>query len=392
MSEWGMLPEEVRQRLRALEWDRSSNLRERLLGTRTFPIRIGLKPPTGREAVEALGHFQAYMAAWRKWPGPGRVEYESRKLPQVDRHDLPLALVLEDFDTLIAFLGAEAEIRRQHWESVFEPLRLLSPTLRPALIRNLAFLESGTVDDSRRLALVLRQLQQGMGRDCYLRALPLTGVDTKFVEQNWAILTELSDQLHDGAVRRAGGLEAWLGCLEPPRSWLTVRVLCSHLRSRLGGLDLLQLTTETLFRSPLPGRRVLIVENNASGYALPEMKDTVAVIGGGANIRWTQAAWLADRQLGYWGDIDTWGLHYLCGVRRNQPQVQSLMMDQATLLQHLSRIVHVADPNPAIPEGLNADEIELYCDLLERRHGGTCIEQEQLDADWIRAALERWTE
>ena len=51
----------------------------------------------------------------------------------------------------------------------------------------------------------------------------------------------------------------------------------------------------------MPGRRVLIVEDMTSGYALPSMEDTVAVFGGGANVRWTQATWLSALSVGYWG-------------------------------------------------------------------------------------------
>ena len=102
---WGPLPDAVRRRLTQLEWDNLTHLRERLLGSRPFPIRINLKPPTGRQALDAMAHFQTYMAAWRDWRGPGRVEYQSTSLTQVGHHHLPEALVLENFDDLAAFLG-----------------------------------------------------------------------------------------------------------------------------------------------------------------------------------------------------------------------------------------------------------------------------------------------
>ncbi len=392
MTRWGVLPGAVRQHLLGLEWERPANLRDRLAGCREFPIKVNLKPPTGREAIEAISHFQAYTAAWRAWPGPGRVEYESRKLPQVDRQDLPVKLVLNSFPELVAFLGPDAEARHRHWESVFQPLRSLSPNLEPALIRNLTSLEALNPEEGARLAVALRQLTPGLGRGGYLRALPLTGLDTKFIEQNLLLLTDLADHQHQGAVRQSGGLLRWLDCQESPRSWLIVRILCEELRAQFGGLAQMQLTSETLSQTPLPGKRVLVVENNASGYALPQIMDTVAIIGGGANVGWTRAPWLVDRQLGYWGDLDTWGLHYLANARRNQAHVQALMMDQSTLIKHASRMVSLVDPNPSIPEGLTAAEIETYRDLLEGRHGGNCLEQERLDADWIRAHLSEWSE
>jgi hypothetical protein len=390
VNDWGTLPEAVRRRLRQLEWDNIGNLRARLLGDRSFPIRISLKPPTGRQALEAMAHFQAYMAEWRAWPGPGHVEYQTSNLSQIGRHDLPMAMVLEGFDELTRFLGPAAQTRRQHWDSVLEPLCALDRALYPCLVRNLVSLELLSVTDAGRLAATLAQLKPGLGRDNYLRALPLTGVDTKFVEQHLALLTELADALHPGAVSAVGGLLAWLGCHAVPCDWLYVRPLCEDTRRALGGIDLLQLSTATLLATPLPGCSVLIVENVAAGYALPHLPGAIAVFGGGANVRWTQAGWLTQRRLGYWGDIDTWGLHYLAAVRRMQTHVEPLLMDLATIQAHLPCIVDEKEPNPAMPGHLSSAETELYQDLLARRYGGCCLEQERLLADWVRVALHRW--
>jgi hypothetical protein len=391
VTAWGVPPDFVRQRLQQLEWDNIGNLRDRLLGKRSFPIRVSLRPPTGRQALDAMSHFQAYMAAWREWPGPGHVEYQTCNLTQVGLHDLPTTLVLAEFDELARFLGPLAHARHRHWEAVFEPLHVVDPALRPCLVRNLASLEILSTENARQLAATLCQLRPGLGHDNYLRALPLVGVDTKFVEQHLTLLTELADVLHAGAVSQAGSLEAWLQCRVVPRDWLYVRPLCKQSLERLGGIELLQVATATLITTPLPARKVLVVENVAAGYALPPMADTIAVFGGGANVRWTQAAWLTERQLGYWGDIDTWGLHYLATVRRLQPHVHALLMDHATVQAHLSGVIDAKEPNPVMPDGLTSSESDLYQDLLARRYGGSCLEQERISADWCRGSLDRWS-
>jgi hypothetical protein len=114
------------------------------------------------------------------------------------------------------------------------------------------------------------------------------------------------------------------------------------------------------------------------------------VFGGGANVKWTQAPWLHQRRFAYWGDIDTWALHHIAEVRRNHPHVQPLLMDEATLIEHQSRLVDVKEPNPVLPSGLTDSETRLYRDLVDRRYGGTCLEQERISADWLYAALARW--
>jgi hypothetical protein len=390
MTNWGLLPEVVRARLRQLEWDNLANLRDRLLQDRQFPIRVTLKPPTGRQALEAMPHFQAYMAAWRAWPGPGRVEYETSSLTQVGRHELPTALMLDRLEDLAGFLGPAAQARLIHWEVVMAPLCAIGSTLYPVLVRNLATVEAFSEADAHKLAKTLTQLREGLGRGGYTRALPLVGVDTKFVEQNAVLLGDLADAMHEGAIARAGGLFAWLDCRPPPRDWLYVRPLCPEGRQRCGGFDLMQLSTLTLRSIPLPADRVLVVENLAAGYALPEMPGTIAVFGGGANVGWTEAAWLAERQLGYWGDIDTWGFHYLATVRALQRHVHPILMNPSTLEAHLASMINEKEPNPVIPDPLDPEEKRLYHDLLTRRHGGSCLEQERLSVDWVHAALLQW--
>jgi hypothetical protein len=68
------------------------------------------------------------------------------------------------------------------------------------------------------------------------------------------------------------------------------------------------------------------------------------------------------------------------------------MMDRDTIQQHLSGVVDVKEPNPLVPTDLVSSEVDLYRDLLERRYGGSCLEQERISADWIHKALDQWHE
>ncbi len=164
-------------------------------------------------------------------------------------------------------------------------LMLVDETRRPALyralVRRLEQLENLTEYDSQLLAMVIPQLDEGMGGGCYLRALPLNGVDTKFVETQHVLVSQLLDVVHDGALSEAGGLYPWLGCQENPRGWLVVKPLCARTRAALGGLSVLQLPVQDILDRGLPAKRILVVENLQSGLALPELPDTIAIAGGG---------------------------------------------------------------------------------------------------------------
>lgn len=99
------------------------------------------------------------------------------------------------------------------------------------------------------------------------------------------------------------------------------------------------MVSNTLREYELPASNILVVENMQSGLALPEMSDTIAVVGEGGNVAWVDAPWLKNKRLGYWGDIDTWGLSILSDVREKGVTIQSLMMDHKTVRLHEERMV-----------------------------------------------------
>ncbi len=262
--------------------------------------------------------------------------------------------------------------------------------LYPALVAHFNRLEKMDKQTIDKLVTVLPQLHPKCGQGYYLRALPLIGVDTKFVETQQTLLTALLDSLHEKTVSAAGGLLSWLGCLEAPTDWLGVRPLCPHAQQQLGRLPILQLPSDVLINTSLPSKRILIVENKQSGLALPPLADTIAVFGGGLNVAWVKAVWLRDKQVGYWGDIDTWGLAILSEVRKWLPHVCALMMDKDTLLTHRTQITHEPTPAPVCPENLTAEEMALFDALTQGEWAESRLEQEYLHADYIATTLQHW--
>lgn len=393
MSDWGLLPQQACDLLRRREWDNRRHFRQRLTGERAFPIRLPLKPPGPAQALADMAHLQDLVQQWRRWPRQEQVQWESRQFRHLGAWRLPVALRIDSVQTLLDCLGGDALALGHHWQKVMAPLLDLDRSLFPVLAHHLDALERMCEDDARLLARLLPQLHAGLGRGLYLRALPLAGVDTKFVESWQPLIGALLDTLHQGAVTAAGGLPAWLGCRENPRGWLLVRPLCARTRARLGGLPLLQLDGETIRRQPLPAGNILIVENRQSspgtGLGLPPVDDCIAIFGGGRNLGWLRAPWLADKRVGYWGDIDSWGLTLLGEARGHLPQLKSLMMDVETL-EHFAQF-QVAEPAPqtARPAALTPGETALW-ERLQVDGKSIRLEQERLPQDYVRSRLGDW--
>lgn len=395
---WGLLPDAALQQLRAREWSNRKRLKQRLKGMELPNMEVKLKPPQGSSSLNDLGHFQRFVDAWRDFPHATCVRWKTISYRNLASQQLPASLMVADVATLAKLLGETEQLTLQLWQArisqiLAEPFAQgagLQRALFNLLIDYLEELERYTDLDTELLISLIPQLRSGMGGGGFLRALPVRHVDTKFIEQNYTLIEQITDLLHDGEVLASGGLLAWLDCRANPRGWLWVRPLCEHCRQALGGLPLLQLATDTLLDFELPARHVLVVENVQSGLALPPLKDTIAVFGGGKNLSWLDAEWLEQKRVGYWGDIDSEGLCMLADARRKLPSIDALLMDEQTLVQYQERMVDEPLSILAEPVGLNVEELRLFRNLRSGRFGKGRLEQERIAPDHVLEALNLW--
>lgn len=103
-----------------------------------------------------------------------------------------------------------------------------------------------------------------------------------------------------------------------------------------------------------------------------------------------KAQWLQGKRVGYWGDIDTWGLSILADIREMGIKVDVLMMDEQTVDLHENRMVEEPQPILAIPTSLTSEESQLFYALTNRKFNGSRLEQERLSADYIANTLFSW--
>jgi hypothetical protein len=387
---WGMTPEECQQKVENLEWDNSANLRKRLSGERAFPIIMSLKAPKSSEALSDISKFTDFVKVWRDFPNQHQVEWKKLAYRNNGTHEVPTKLVLNTFQDFVDFLGHHAQLRSASWQQLMEPILAYDRSLYTVLVKNLTTIEKLTTIDVNLLVLVLPQLKRDMGSEMYLRALPLIGADTKFLEANIKLFELILDHLMNGQVMNCDGIIGWLDCKENPKGLLSVRPLCSQTKKEMAGIPLLQMYNQDLYGYELPASNILVVENMQSGLALPEMADTIAVFGGGRNLTWMKANWLKSKRVGYWGDIDSWGYALLNDSRRNCAGVESIMMDESALDEHFERIVEEKTPYDGILGLLTApEEATLKC-LMENNGFVARLEQERLSSDYISTQLKKW--
>jgi hypothetical protein len=250
----------------------------------------------------------------------------------------------------------------------------------------------------------------------YVRQLSLLGVHTKFIENHRRTIDELAAVLQAGPSEEAERAdaeppapddlpeapEAGLGAvaartpaarfaerhgfLHPPEL-VRFRVLDPNM-PLLGSARDLTVTAETFSTLQLPVETVVVTENLVNFLALPDRPRTLALFGAGYGFSALRdAAWLQEREVLYWGDLDTHGFQILDQLRSVHPHVASTLMDEETLSAHRDFWGREPTPSRAVLTRLNAAETALYEALGNDTHGPAVrLEQELIRWDW---ALER---
>ncbi len=153
---------------------------------------------------------------------------------------------------------------------------------------------------------------------------------------------------------------------------------------------MLRLSSDTLLECELPASNVLVIENEQSCLALSNVPNTIAVSGGGKNVAWMKAEWLAEKNVGYWGDIDSEGFSILSDARSKLSSITPLMMDELTVETFAARMVPEPDSVSKDPIALTDKELALFKNLRTDRYADRRLEQERLPMEYVAQNIEEW--
>ncbi len=261
----------------------------------------------------------------------------------------------------------------------------------------------------------------------YIRELAISGVDSKFIEQHKGILTLLLNELlppewiiETNIANRHHIFEVRFG-LKYVEPVIRFRILDSTLFSnkvRLqtyhSNLDANSCNSEEIcfpegnsewfsvitdytvtlsefIRLNIPCDRIFITENKINGLSFPDVSQAIIIFGLGYGIESLRdISWLANKEIIYWGDIDTHGFAILSQLRSYYPQVQSILMDLLTL--NTCRDMWVKESlltrcTARLP-CLTSDEQELYQMLLSNQLGEYIrLEQERISYLYLSQVL-----
>jgi hypothetical protein len=386
-------PAGIRARI-AREWERGTLLAASLTGEPKYPWRIPLKGPAPAELTTEFDAVRQWIKALadgaKAEGGRGyRLEFREINHRQLGRNCLPVAAWLDTEDDGLALIGKRREAAR--FRDLVGMIAQAFPKLADWLARRpLHVLEQG--EDWPRLLEVLRWIADHPRPGVYLRQIEVPGVHTKFIERHRALLSELLDQIlapeaiDDSVATGVGGFERRYGFRSKP---LQIRFRLLDGQQTLRGLSDLTVPGEEFARLSLPVTRVFITENEINFLAFPVVAGSMGIFGAGYGFdALAEAAWLKDKSIFYWGDIDTHGFAILNQLRSRVPEVHSLLMDWDTFIAHRSLWGREDTPARRDLPHLSPEEARLYDDLRYDRIGPSVrLEQERIAYARVRAAL-----
>ncbi|MDP1562464.1 MAG: DUF2220 family protein [Pirellulaceae bacterium] len=365
------------------QWESSALRESRLLdGASAWPLLFSIGRPSPRKISSALDDVKQHIEAWRH-VRVGQVLWEPVRYRAASSPvDIPVAWKLSKPSEWVE--AADESSVRQEFQAMATLVEQTASEFHSLLVRRRSLWLGKPLDEVVQAARLAMAVAPGCAQGQPLRTISLEGIDTKFFERHSRLVTALLDVRFDGEVSLIG-LENFLGAFREGEHWLLV----VDLDGSLLPFRKMRVRSSELKEGDLPGSCLLIIENESCQHHLPEAKETVAVLGAGFDLGWTEGSWLATKKVAYWGDIDSWGLQFLAKARTAIPHVEPLLMTEADFDEfNQAAVREPVVAGTVVPDELTDAESKLYRRLLGESRGR--LEQEFLPVSKVQQRIVDW--
>ena len=372
------------------QWEKGRFLKAIALGESLFPLEAVIKGPTAAEMVNDFDAVRTWIKDIKTGCEKNSLELAWKEINhrQLGRNSIPVKIIFIDIAKLAGFLGKKANL--QDFEAglitlvdIFSDLAAWAAQYPFELIKNVPNIE--------RLITIVTWRLENPQPGIYLRQLSLPGVDTKFIEAHRKVISQWLDILlsKDKICEQFTGLgkfEERYGFLSRP---VTVRFRTLDPDLKIDNFSDVTVRADEFAALSLSVRYVFIVENDITALAFPPVKDSMVIFGRGYHFDYlAQASWLNEKELWYWGDIDTHGFAILNQFRTSFPSVSSFLMDRETLINHQSHWGFEKAPTAADLLKLSREETLLYDELRNNKiRDSLRLEQEFIAFSWVMKVI-----
>lgn len=385
-------PADLRAQVQKL-WDRGALLASMAGGESLFPRRLLLKGPNTRELSERFPEVRDWIAQLSAAAGLYRIEWRNINHRVLGTNEIPSAIWIDQLADALGLIG------KRRAGDAFAALVERTESEQPGLVSWLAKRPLHALDLADvwpQLLNIVDWLLKHPRPKMYLRQVDLPGVHTKLIEGHRGVLAELFDLVLppdaiDAAHTGIGGFCRRYGFIDKPAR-VRFRILDPKVRLMpLVAEQDFTVTQAALASLVLPISKVFITENEINFLAFPDVPDALVLFGAGYGFDNLAAVpWLREKEIYYWGDIDTHGFAILNQLRGCLPDVVSFLMDEQTLLAHAVLWGEETQPETAVLARLNDAEYALYNQLRLNQWGPHVrLEQERIGFDYLRDALRK---
>ena len=380
-------------------WNSGAFLASCLTNTTIFPITIRFRTPSGKEVLDSYDDVRNWIQTLQGNSKESKAEgYEI--IWQTIRHrnlgdqQLPRQIIFSTPADWLAYIQKKTEHRA--FLLMVSQTRSALPDLLPYLVdkplKALAYAAHWS-----KILMVCEWFKDHPRPGKYIRQLDIAGVDTKFIEANTALLMDLLPLVLekadvDFAITGLGkhGFERKFG-LRYDQPLVRLRFLDPALV--ISGFSDITVPLAELVRIDPGAKTVFITENKINGLSFPPFRQAMVIFGLGYGAEMLpDIKWLGEKEIYYWGDIDTHGFAILSQIRGHLPHVRSFLMDRETLLTH-EALWGAETPGKRFTgtlAHLTQQELELFDDLKQNRLGPHLrLEQERIRFSVLLDALRR---
>lgn len=343
------------------------------------PLHIQLGVPSESQAKKQLDDVRAWVEAWRSWNGIGELIWNEKRWRTLGTQDVPEKLVFSTPLEVAQWVG-EAE-RWTLAEQRYEDFISRWPMLSKKLTRYYDLLADYSKTDYQRLIDMVTWIGSNPDSNLYPRQLPVTGLDSKWLEGRKGVLTDLIGKIKGENSSKEGFFQ--LCGLKSPPQLIRMRILDSELRDSVGGLGDITVPLEQLAELDIPVTNVFIVENLQTGLAFEDLPGSVVIMQLGYGVDLLGGIhWLTKARCFYWGDLDTHGFAILNRARTYLPVLISILMNEECLHLHRDLWVEEKSPHAADALSLLSDAEQALYKGIKQNVWGQNIRLEQERVSW----------
>ena len=387
MKAIGPTPSEIRDKL-VQRWEKGFFLKDY---KRLFPYSFPLGTITSKQITDSYEQVQKWIQILQ---GDQKIapfiQWEEINHRYFGRNKIPKRLLFETVEALALFLH-----RLDQWKQFENSLLKLKQTNEQLLIwgeeHPLEVLRISS--ELERLITLYRWMCDHPRPFIYLRQIDLPDIDTKFTEKHlktlssWLTRTPYLENRDHSSTR----FEDVFGYRTKPE---LIRFKFLDPSIRWFGCDDISIPADQFCKlyydkNSMPIKRVFVVENDISALSFPQVANSMVVFGRGYHFdQFRDCRWFSDVELYYWGDLDTHGFSILNEFRSIFGHARSILMDEATLLEH--KISWGFEPKPTkinLPH-LKEEESLLYDALRYNRiQSNLRLEQEFIRYGRVKEAI-----